>query len=145
MTLRNLLTLAATGFLLTAGPAIAEPTLDWQAHSDVGVIDVITTDEDGDLRDVPVWFVEVDGAIYLRTSASRWVENLRRDPNLVVRIDDVEYPQRAIEVTGDEMIAAVDAASAEKYGWQESFIHFFRSSPPDIMRLEPPVVPEAAD
>ncbi len=110
---------------------------DWQALSHVEVIEVVTRDEDGDLRDRPVWFVEVDGAIYLRSSGSRWIQNLRRDPELLVRIEGVEYPLRAVEVSGDEMVAAVDAASAEKYGWQNSVITFFRQDAPDLMRLEP--------
>ena len=120
--------------ILVFGAAAQEP--DWQANADVSVIEVITSDADGDVRDVPVWFVEVDGEIYLRTSASAWLENLRRDPDFVVRLEGVEYPLQAVEMKGDAIIEAVDAASAEKYGWQERFIHVFRMRTPEILRLE---------
>ncbi|MBW2267901.1 MAG: DUF2255 family protein [Deltaproteobacteria bacterium] len=133
--MRNRVSLgAAIGLLCVASAAAQGP--DWQAHADVSVIDVITTDADGDVRDVPVWFVEVDGEIYLRTSRSRWLKNLRRDSNLRVRLEGAEYPLRAVEVKGDAIVEAVDAASAEKYGWQESLIHPFRLRTPDILRLE---------
>ena len=55
----------------------------------------------------------------------------------MVRIEEVEYPLRAVEVEGDALVAAVDAASAEKYGWQDAVITFFRTDTPDLLRLEP--------
>jgi hypothetical protein len=43
-----------------------------------------------------------------------------------------------VEVPGDEIVEAIDAASAEKYGWQERVIHPFRMVKPDILRILPP-------
>jgi hypothetical protein len=110
---------------------------DWQSVADVQVIEVVTRDADGDLRETKVWFVLLDGVPYLRTSGSRWLENLRRDPNLVLRIDGREYEARAEEVPGDAIVEQVDRATAEKYGWQERAIHPFRMRKPEILRLSP--------
>ena len=122
--------------LLAAAPAGAD-TPDWESLADVKVIEVVTRDADGDLRETKVWFVLVDGASYLRTNGSRWLENLRRDPNLVLRIDGREYEARVEEVPGDEIVEEVDRASLEKYGWQERMIHPFRMRKPDILLLSP--------
>ena len=122
--------------LVLAAPARAEYP-DWASLADVKVIEVVTRDADGDLRKTKVWFVLVDGVPYLRTSRSRWLENLRRDPDLVLHVDGREYEARAEEVPGDEIVEQVDRATREKYGWQERAIHFFRIRKPDILRLSP--------
>lgn len=123
---------------LLPGAAIAQ-NLDWSSVADVKVIEVLTHDEDGDLRETKVWFVLIDGVPYLRTNGSRWLENIRRDPDVTIRIGDDRYPQRAREVTSPEMIERVDAATREKYGFQEAFIHVFRIHDPQILELSPTV------
>ncbi len=128
--------LLALAPLLVAAPARADAP-DWESLADVKVIEVVTRDADGDLRETKVWFVLVDGASYLRTNGSRWLENLRRDPNLVLRIEGREYEARAEEIPGDEIVEKVDRATLEKYGWQERMIHPFRMGKPDILRLSP--------
>jgi hypothetical protein len=122
--------------LLVAAPARADAP-DWESLADVKVIEVMTRDADGDLRETKVWFVLVDGASYLRTQRSRWLTNLRRDPNLVLRIEGREYEARAEEIPGDEIVEAVDRATIEKYGWQERVIHPFRMRKPEILKLSP--------
>ena len=122
--------------LLLAAPALAEHP-DWASVADVKVIEVVTRDADGDLRETKVWFVLVDDVAYLRTSRSRWLENLRRDPRLVLRIEGREYEARVEEVPGDEIVEQVDRATREKYGWQEGAIHIFRMRKPDILKLSP--------
>ena len=119
-----------------SGPARADYP-DWQALAGVEVIEVVTRDEDGAERATKVWFVLVDGQPYLRTQRSTWLDNLRRDPDLVLRIEGREYQARAEEVLGDEIVEQVDAASRDKYGWQERMIHPFRTRKPDILRLAP--------
>jgi len=111
--------------------------LDWEKYADVKVIEIVTVDPDGDLRETPVWFVLLEGAAYLRTSRSRWLENIRRDPKVVIRIEDEEFPLLAHAVEGEEIIGRVDTASREKYGWQEAMIHVFRLRTPDILKLSP--------
>jgi hypothetical protein len=130
---------AAAAALLVAGlagPAWADYP-DWQALADVEVIEVVTRDADGAERATKVWFVLVDGEAYLRTSRSRWLDNLRRDPDLGLRIEGREYQARAEEVPGDAIVERVDAASRDKYGWQERAIHPFRLRKPDILKLSP--------
>jgi hypothetical protein len=117
-------------------PAAAEDP-DWQRLAGVDVIEVVTADADGARRETKVWFVLLDGEAYLRTSRSRWLENLRRDPECVLRIEGQEYEARAEEVTGGGIVERVDAASLEKYGWQERLIHPFRMRTPDILRIQP--------
>lgn len=124
-----------TGFVQPGFP-------DWEALADVDVIDVLTLDDDGDVRDTPVWFVLVDGAPYLRTRASRWLANIERGSRVVVRIEGLEYEVAARVERGDAIVAAVDAASAAKYGWQETLLRAGRAlriggEPADILRLVP--------
>jgi hypothetical protein len=125
------------GWLVLAPLAAAAEYPDWAALAEVEVIDVLTVDEDGDLRTTPVWFVLLDGEPHLRTSGSTWLENLRRDPRFRLVIEEREYTARAKEVTSEGIVARVDAASLAKYGWQESFIHFFRLGTPEILKLSP--------
>jgi hypothetical protein len=129
------------GLLLVAVASLATGAtaeeLDWEKYADVKVIEVVTVDPDGDLRETPVWFVLLEGAAYLRTSRSRWLENIRRDPKVVIRIQDEEFPLLAHAVEGEEIIGRVDTASREKYGWQEAMIHVFRFRTPDILKLSP--------
>ncbi len=53
-------------------------------------------------------------------------------------VDGTESARRAEEVTRVEMIARVDAATREKYGFHDSLIHWFRSSDPEILKLSDP-------
>ena len=123
--------------LLLAATAAGAEFPDWDSVADVSVIEVVTRDADGDLRKARVWFVLVEGVAYLRTNRSRWLDNLRRDPNLVLRIDKRDYEARAEEVAGDTVVESVDAASIEKYSWQERMIHPFRMAKPYILRILP--------
>ncbi len=134
----------ALAVLVFAAPAAADSTHpspdsypDWEALADVEVIEVLTHDEDGDRRESKVWFVRMEGEVYLRTSESAWLENLRRDPNLGLRIWDVEYQARDLEVDTDELIEKVGVASRQKCGWQDAIIHPFRMREPDILRVVP--------
>ena len=128
--------LVALSLLVLGGVAHAEYP-EWNRFSDVEVIDVLTVDEDGTLRETPVWFVLVNGEAYLRTSSSRWLENLRRDPNFRIEIEGRIYEAQAEEISDQGMVETVDIASQRKYGWQEYLINFFRMSSPQILRILP--------
>lgn len=110
---------------------------DWNALADVDVIEVITVDPDGDIRETKVWFVLLGGEPYLRTNSSRWLENLRRDPDLIVRVQGGDYEARAEEIFAEAIIEKVDLASGAKYGLQEQLLKIFRFSTPQILKLEP--------
>ena len=130
------LALAVAFLLATPAAALETGFPPWDKFADVDVIDVVTSDADGSLRETPLWFVMVDGAPYLRTSASRWLANIERGSQVMVRIEGLEYNVAAVVVTGTEILEKVDAASLEKYGWQERAL-FLRFSTPDILKLVP--------
>ena len=111
--------------------------LDWDAHSDVGVIEILTRDRDGEPRQTKVWFVRVAGQTYLRTSNSRWLHNIQRDPRVTVRVEGADYPQRAEVVEDAQTRQAVEDASNEKYGLQNRFIRLFHTRQSDVLRLVP--------
>ncbi|MBW2416140.1 MAG: nitroreductase family deazaflavin-dependent oxidoreductase [Deltaproteobacteria bacterium] len=134
--------LAATLLLLAACatvPVVEQPAsaLDWDAVANVEVIQILTSDADGDTRVTPVWFVRVAGATYLRTSGSRWLANLQRDPDVTVRVESVDHPQRAQVVEDPRIVDAVENASREKYGFQNTLVRLVRTGSIDVIRLDP--------
>lgn len=120
----------------TAGVATAQ-TFDPALVEDVDVVEIITHDEDGDVRDTKVWIVSVEGEAFLRTNDSRWLENLQRDASAGLRVEDTVYPVTTEVLPDPAWIEKVDVATAEKYGWQERMIHVFRTSDPVIIRVRP--------
>ena len=123
------------GLLFASGGWADYP--DWNALADVDVIEVITVDSDADVRETKVWFVLLGGEPYLRTRGSRWLDNLRRNPELIVRVEDREYEARAEEIQGETLVEKIDIAFQRKYGLQEKLIHMFRIRRPDILKLSP--------
>jgi len=123
--------------LLAAGAAAKAEYPDWNRLADIQVITVLTFDDDGGLRETPVWFVLLNGEAYLRTNNSHWLANLRRDPNLRLDIDGEIYEGRVEEIRDPGMVEKVDIASVKKYGLQERLIHLFRMDPPQILRILP--------
>jgi len=126
--------------LVTANAAWSEYP-DWNDYADVNVIEVITQDEGGDKRETKVWFVLLGGEPYLRTSGSRWLANLRRDPDFKVRIEGNLYEAQAEEIEGEAIAEKVDIASKRKYGLSDRLIGLFRSRKPDILRISPRTTP----
>ncbi len=124
--------------LVFAGAGIAFGEFpDWNQYAQVQTIEVLTTDLDGDLRATPVWFILLNGEAYLRTNDSRWLDNLRRDPNLRLNIEGKIYEAQAEEIPGLGIVEKVDIAFERKYGLQESLIHLFRMRQPEILRILP--------
>jgi hypothetical protein len=124
--------------LYSAAAALAEPAPipDWEALHEVGQIEVITHDEDGDVREATIWFVTVDGEGFIRTGGSTWGENIKRNPaDVVLRIEDVEYPMQAEFIESDSLRERVVAAFRDKYGWFDGFINFVRGKRPNIMHM----------
>ena len=133
------LALAVVGAACATLPVDTRPAadLDWDAHSGVDVIEILTHDPDGELRQTKVWFVRIAGHTYLRTSNSRWLHNIRRDPRMTVRVEGADYPQLAEVVEDPETRQAVEDASNQKYGLQNRFVRLFRMRRPDVLRLLP--------
>ena len=119
---------------LAAGARAAEP--DWDKLGDVGRIEIVTHDEDGDARETTIWFAVVDGQGFIRTGNSNWGANIRRNPSdVVLRINDIEYPLRAEFIDNDGLRERVTAAFHAKYGWTDSLAHLVRGTRPNIMHM----------
>ena len=127
--------------VLVAASAAWSEYPNWNDYVDVDVIEVITWDEGGDERETKVWFVLLGGEPYLRTSGSRWLANLRRDPDFKLRIEGTLYEARAEEIEGEAIVEKVDIASQRKYGFSDMVISLFRSRSPAILRISPRATP----
>lgn len=131
----RLAALLSLGFVLgAAGARAGEP--DWDEVAEVGTIEIVTHDEDGDARETKIWFAVLDGQGFIRTGNSNWGENIRRDPrDVVLRIEGKEYPLRAEFIENDRLRERVVAAFRAKYGWFDGFINFVRGKRPNIMHM----------
>ncbi|MBW2231011.1 MAG: DUF2255 family protein [Deltaproteobacteria bacterium] len=125
-----------TALLASTLAVAAEP--DWASLADVKQIHALTKSQEGKLRETKIWLAVVDGQGYLRTSRStRWGKNVVRDPEIVVRIEDVEYPVHITFVEDDALRERVIDAFREKYGGVDWWLQVFRGRSPQIMRVDP--------
>ena len=131
--------LALLSMLACVAWPVAAPaqTPDWSAVADVRVVNVVTHDEDGDVRDKKIWLAVLDGQGYIRTGGTRWGDSIERDPRLVLRIEGREYLLRAEFVEDDALRERIVAGFREKYGWTDGALNIIRGSRPRIMRLLP--------
>ncbi len=126
----------ALGVGLASAPGAAE-SFDWSPYADAKRVRVVTSDEDGDLRKTTIWMVVLEGSAYIRTGGSRWGRNLRRDPQLVLRVEEAEIPARVEFVDDEAERGRIVQAFRDKYGFTDRFIGLFRGGSPLIMRLTP--------
>lgn len=135
MTRYTLAPLTALVLLLASAAArAAEP--DWEKLKDIGRIEVITHDEDGDARETTIWFAVLDGQGFIRTGSTTWGDNIQRNPaDVVLRIEGVEYPLRAEIIENDSLRERVVAAFRAKYGWSDGAVQFIRGKRPLIMHM----------
>ena len=119
----------ALGLVLVSARASAQATPqatpDWTALAAEDVVQVVTHDAEGELRDTTVWLAVVDGQGYVRTGATRWRANLDREPDCVFRIAGKEYALRAQHVTDADLIARVNAVFRDKYGFSDRMLGWF--------------------
>lgn len=102
------LALTSTGLVACGGPftvfpggrlsgPVAPAPQPWTA-TDGGVLALETTPDDP--YSVHVNYTVRDGALYIDPAAGRrWLEHLRADPRVRVRIDGTVYPMRAVLVS----------------------------------------------
>ena len=117
-------TLLAALLSFTAVAASADP-VNWSAAAEHDVIEVLSTDPDGALRESKVIIAALDGRGYVRTNDSRWFQNLVRGPNGAVRFGDAEYPVHAAVVLDPALRARVDAVFGERYPFFSWFSRLF--------------------
>jgi hypothetical protein len=128
---------AALAALLLAPFGALAQSPDWEALADVGTLQVITHDEDGAPRETKIWLAVVDGQGFIRTGDTAWGDDVERDPNVVLRIEDVEYPLLAEFIEAEGLRERVETAFREKYGWSDAMIGLFRGGNPRIMHMIP--------
>jgi len=123
--------------LALAGAAASPGAADdaWAPFAEANVVRIVTQDEDGDVRDTPVWIVVVDGSAYVRTNDSRWLANIRRGSSVALRLESTTREVSAEEVKDPELGASVEAAYKEKYGFVQRVMSFFRMREPTLLRL----------
>ena len=82
----------------------------------------------GQPREIEIWFTEREGRYYLiaeHLEETHWVQNLRADPRVRVRLGDARFDARARVVdAGAEpgLCEAVQELSEKKYGWGDGLI-----------------------
>ena len=120
--------------LWLAAPAHADR---WDPFRDNSVVQIITTDEGGDLRETNVWIVVIGDAAFVRTNNSHWLDNIRHGCQVKLRSDDVEVPVRATEAVDEEIKDGVEEAFLEKYGLLQRIMSTLRFTEPTVLRLDP--------
>ena len=122
--------------LAFVGVAGAEE-MAWARYADEGTVKVATTNEDGSTRDTKIWLVVVGGQGYIRTGKTRWGANLKRDPDIVLRVGSELLPLRVEFVTDQATRDEVIDVFRGKYGFTDWIVNTFRGRNPNIMRLLP--------
>ncbi len=130
--------LGAAGSCLAALAASgAAEAQDWGAIGATDVVVVVTRNQDSSDRETKVWIVVVDDRAYIRTAATRWYGNVERDPDIVLRVGEDEFPLRAVLVADAPLAEHVEGAFRKKYGFWDAFMEIFRFGEPHVMRLAP--------
>ena len=78
----------------------------------------IRAGSDGDHRFIGVWFVVIDGRLFIRSwglERRSWYTAFCEDPAGTIQVGTRELKVRAVTSLPEKMKAAVDAAYAEKY------------------------------
>jgi len=77
-----------------SGEVVSEPVVDWSFTSS-GVLDLETRPEDP--YSVAINFVVREGKLYIDPAEGRrWLEHIREDPRVRIRIEGGIYPRRAV-------------------------------------------------
>ncbi len=126
---------------LGAFSAHAASTLpDWKNFADLRTIQVVTLDDDEEHspRETTIWLVVHEGQGYIRTGATTWGANVRREPNVVIRMSGTPYELRATPIPEGELYDAVTQTFRDKYGFMDAAMSLVRGigGTPTIMRLD---------
>jgi hypothetical protein len=128
---------AALALAAALAAAAQAGDFDWTPLREESVIEVLTADEDGALRETPVWVVVLDGAAYVRTNDSTWLANIRRGSATRVRVRDEETAMDVVEVADAALGARVETAFLAKYGFTQRVMSALRMREPTVLRLTP--------
>ena len=133
--------LAALGAL---GAHAASTLPDWKHFATLDTIQVVTLDDKDDeggqpiRRETTIWLAVHEGQGYIRTGATTWGANLKRDPNLIVIMNGISYDLSVTPIPQGELYDAVTQTFRDKYGFMDAAIGLFRGigGTPTIMRLD---------
>jgi len=78
-------------------------------------------------REIEIWFTHRDGRFYVIAEypTSHWVENVRADPEVQVRVAGSSFKAHARVLSPEpevELQRAVQELSRQKYGWGEGLV-----------------------
>jgi len=75
-------------------------------------------------REIEIWFTARDGRFYVIAEypTSSWVQNLRADPKVEVRVGKESFAAQARFASEPELLRDISALSTEKYGWGDGTI-----------------------
>jgi hypothetical protein len=110
-------------------------SFDWSSARDESVVEILTSDADGSLRETPIWVVVIDGAGYVRTNDSKWLANIRRGSAVRMRLRGVESPMSATEVRDAALADRIEEAFKAKYGVTQRLMSLFRINDPTVLKL----------
>ena len=130
-------TTACLGLLLTlalAGAAQAA-ALDWQRFQAADTVEVVTHDDDGELRETTIWLVVFDDHGYVRTNDSRWLANIRRGSSVALRLGEEQFAVSAREPNDAALSARVEEQFKQKYGFMQRVMSVFRMQEPTVLEL----------
>lgn len=118
----------------------ASPLPNWKHFAELDTIQVVSADDDKEhtRRETTVWLAVYEDQGYIRTGATTWGANVRRDPNVVIVMNGVEYELRATLIPEGELYDSVIQAFRDKYGFMDAALSLFRGigGTPTIMRLD---------
>jgi deazaflavin-dependent oxidoreductase (nitroreductase family) len=81
----------------------------------------------GKSREIEIWFTHHNGRFYViaEYETSHWLQNLRANPQVEVRVADSRFQGRARIVspeTDSDLNRAVQELSRKKYGWGDGIV-----------------------
>jgi len=109
------------GFGLS-GEVAQHPVLDWSFAADAEEILIETTTPYFIPHSVTIWCVTLDKELYVGAydaDTKHWVANVRRDPNVRLKIGNRIYAQKLEPLTDAATIAKLDQAYARKYEYAD--------------------------
>jgi hypothetical protein len=109
------------GFALS-GEVAEQPVLDWSFASDVKEISIETATPYFIPHSVTIWCATLGDQLYVgawEADTKHWVANVRRNPNVRLKIGDKIYAQKLEPITDAATIAKLNHAYARKYEYAE--------------------------
>lgn len=79
----------------------------------------------GNPHEIEIWYVEHDGCYYLvseHREKSHWVQNIRANPDITVRVGEINFNGTATIPTDNEIITVVKMLMDEKYNWSDGLV-----------------------